>query len=449
MRTVQPHTRHLRRELAAASEAIAERLAAAGHRTWIVGGAVRDLALGRRVTEVDLCTSALPDEIEACFDQTVGVGKAFGTIVVVVEGANYEVTTFRSERGYSDGRHPDEVTFGATPEEDAERRDFTINALFLDPLTQAVLDPMGGLADLAERRLRAIGEPRERFREDALRLLRLARFAARLDFEIDPATHAAAAAESAGIARVSVERIHGELTRILVAPRAHDALRLLDELGVLDPALPGWAALHGAHLDDAEAKALRFEALEWLESSHAASGLALLFDPLGAPEAAAAAQLERLRPSKAELAEVRALWACLDALEDLWPLEDSEVRRGPDRAARLRILADPAWPRARDLAAAFGDARAPERRATDGEDEAEHPDGHLGQMARELTEFAHGLAPEEIAPEPLLAAKDLIAVGVAPGPELGQLLADAYELQLQGELRDAQAARAWAVDRMA
>jgi len=443
MRIVQPHTRHLRRELAAASHAIAERLAKAGHRTWIVGGAVRDLALGRRVDEVDLCTSALPDEIESSFEHTIGVGKAFGTVVVVIEGENYEVTTFRSERGYSDGRHPDEVAFGASPEEDAERRDFTINALFLDPLTQEVLDPMGGLGDLSERRLKAIGEPRERFAEDSLRLLRLARFAARLDFQVDPATYAAAQAESAGIGRVSVERIYRELTRILVAPRAHDALRLLEELGVLEPALPGWAALHGPHLEDEAAKALRFEALEWLESSHEASGIALLFDPLGASQADAAAQLERLRPSKAQFAEVRSLWSCLDALEDLWPLEDSEVRRGPDRSIRLRILADPAWPRARDLAAAFGDARQPERRGDEGE---QQPDGHLGQMARELAEFAHGLGPDDIAPAPWVAAKDLISAGVSPGPKLGQLLAEVFELQLQGELGSAEAALAWALE---
>ena len=446
MKTVQPDTRHLRRELAAAAEGIAARLAQAGHQTWLVGGAVRDLALGRRVHEVDLCTSATPDEIEAAFDMTVSVGRAFGTVIVVWEGLNIEVTTFRSERGYSDGRHPDEVVFGQSPEEDAERRDFTINALFLDPLTQALMDPTGGLDDLKAGLLRAIGDPNARFQEDALRLMRLARFAARFDLLIDEATEQAARQASAGIARVSPERVHKELSAMLYGPRSHEALRLLDGLGVLDVALPDLASLHGPDFDDQAAKARRFETLEWLESAHVPSGFAVLFDPLGGDLDRAAAAFKALRPSNAELDEVVGIWRCLDRLEELWPLEESQVKKGPDRSARLRILADPMWPRARELAAAFVDARRNERPVLelgDSEESEDFEGGHLGRMGRELATFAHGLSPEQIWPAPLLTAKELIAEGIAPGPAMGTLLADLEEEQLQGHLTERHTAIAW------
>lgn len=441
MKVAPPNMRHLRRELADAAKQIAERLATRGHRTWLVGGAVRDLALGRRVSDMDLCTSALPEEIEAAFEQTIAVGKAFGTIVVVIDGLNVEVTTFRSERGYSDGRHPDAVEFGSSVEEDARRRDFTVNALFLDPLTSELVDPEGGLDDLAAGSLRAIGEPRERFREDALRLMRLARFAARYDFMVEPATAAAAQAEAGGIARVSPERIHKELATMLASPRAASALRSLDELGVLAPALPGWAALHGPQLTDDEARERRFAALEWLESSHVPSGFAVLFDPLGAERAAGKRAFEALRPARAEVDEVTALWRLLDDLEALWPEDESEVRRGPDRSARLRILADPLWRRARDLAAAFGDARHGGR-----EEQGEwidHEDGHLGRMGRELAAFSHRLDAADIDPPPLVGSEDLVAAGIAPGRMFGKLLGDVRELQLQGHLKAREAALAW------
>lgn len=447
MKTVQPDTRHLRRELASAAEGIATRLAQAGHQTWLVGGAVRDLALGRRVQEIDLCTSATPDEIEAAFDVTVSVGRAFGTVIVVWQGLNVEVTTFRSERGYSDGRHPDEVIFGQSPAEDAGRRDFTINALFLDPLTQTLQDPTGGLEDLKAGILRAIGAPEQRFREDALRLMRLARFTARFDLLIDEPTEHAARAASTGIARVSPERIHKELSAMLSGPRSHAALRCLDRLGVLDAALPDLASLHGPDFTDLEAKERRFETLEWLESSHVPSGFAVLFDPLGGDPERAAALFKGLRPSNAELDEVVGIWCCLDRLEELWPLEESQVKKGPDRAARLRILAHPMWPHARDLAAAFGDARRSERPVLEGHQDLDESDefegGHLGRMGRELVTFAHGLSPDQIQPAALLTAKDLIAEGITPGPAMGKLLADLEEEQLQGHLTERHTAIAW------
>ena len=440
MQIVQPNTRHLKRDLAEAARGIATALAQSGHRTWIVGGAVRDLALGRAVHELDLATDALPDEIEASCPVTIPVGKAFGTVIVVWEGLPVEVTTFRSERGYSDGRRPDTVEFGATPEEDARRRDFTCNALFLDPLTGELLDPEGGLADLAEGHLAAIGDPAERFREDGLRLMRLARFQARLELVIEAETEAAARAERGAIERISAERIFQELHKILIAPRAYVAIGLLVELGVLQLALPAWARLHGPGRAPEAAWERRIEALEWLESDDAALNFALLFDPLGGDSAQALEALEALRPSRELVRSVSAIWSVLDQLEALWPLAESQVERGPDRSARLRILADPAWKRAKNLAAAFGDARREEPGTVEG--------GHLGRNARELESFAHRLTKDDYDPAPVLLSADLIALGLRPGPRFGQLLVEARELQLQGELADADQARAWLAARL-
>jgi tRNA nucleotidyltransferase/poly(A) polymerase len=442
MKLNSPDLRPLKKPLADAARGIASALAEAGHRAWLVGGAVRDLALGTAVGEIDMATDALPEVIEALFPNTIPVGKAFGTIIVVWQGQSVEVTTFRSERGYSDGRRPDAVEFGATPEEDARRRDFTCNALFLDPLSGELLDPEGGLPDLEAGILAAIGDAGERFREDGLRLLRAARFHARFDLELAPETRTAARAEAAAIERIAKERILHELQSMLTARRAHVALGVLEELGILGRALPGWSELHGSWLDPVEVRRRRLETLEWLESTHAPSGFAVLFEPFGAPRTAARAALEALRPAKELVREVQALWDLLDALEALWPLDESDPEQGPDRSSRLRILADPAWPRARDLAAAFGDARG---LSADGEP---LEGGHLGRNARELDAFAHTLSAGSIDPEPLLTSADLRARECAPGPAFGALLAEARELQLQAHLPDREAALAWLEGRL-
>src|SRR5262245_13356451 len=170
----RPTVAHLPGELARAARAIAVVLARAGRRGWLVGGAVRGLALGVEPRDADLATAATPDEIERLFPRTYAVGKAFGTVVVHSGAADVQVTTFRTESAYKDARRPDEVRFGTSLEEDAARRDFTCNALYLDPLSDEFRDPTGGLDDLELRRLRCVGDPARRFAEDGLRLLRLA-----------------------------------------------------------------------------------------------------------------------------------------------------------------------------------------------------------------------------------------------------------------------------------
>src|SRR6185503_7406165 len=170
---------------------ICGRLRTHGKRAWVVGGCVRDLVLGRDVADWDVCTDALPDQMMKIFPRAVPTGIAHGTITVVHDGKHYEVTTLRGEAAYSDGRRPDAVHFVDDIVRDLARRDFTVNAIALDPMSGEIIDPFDGQRDLAARTLRAVGDPRERFSEDGLRVLRAARFVATLDLDLDSATRAA------------------------------------------------------------------------------------------------------------------------------------------------------------------------------------------------------------------------------------------------------------------
>ena len=208
-----------------------ETLWAAGEAACPVGGCVRDSLLGRTPGDWDVATSARPETVQALFSRTVPTGLRHGTVTVLLEGMSLEVTAFRREEGYADGRRPDRVVFGVGLTEDLARRDFTINAMALLP-DGTVADPFGGKADLAARLVRCVGDPERRFREDALRMLRAVRFAAQLDFAIEGETAAALRREAAGLDRVSGERVRAELEKTLLSPRP-ELCALLVELGML------------------------------------------------------------------------------------------------------------------------------------------------------------------------------------------------------------------------
>ncbi|MBI3132937.1 MAG: HD domain-containing protein [Acidobacteria bacterium] len=216
---------------------------------WVVGGALRDELLGRPHGDWDLATDLLPEEVmrrvRAGGLKALPTGLQHGTVTAVVEGEAFEVTTFRSEGGYTDGRHPDQVKLGVTLEEDLSRRDFTINALAL-PLGELghvdarnrIVDPFGGRQDLAAKLIRAVGDPGTRFHEDGLRPLRACRFAAQLGFDLDPGTEAAIRPCLGIVAKVAVERVQVELTKLLMGPWVTKGLRLLEATGLLDQCLP-------------------------------------------------------------------------------------------------------------------------------------------------------------------------------------------------------------------
>ena len=253
------------RELEAA-RSIAQTLSSAGYQAFFAGGCVRDLLLGNAPKDFDVATSATPAEIVALFPRSLQVGAHFG-VIIVLTGADSdafahhiatEVATFRTDGSYRDGRRPETVHFASDPREDVQRRDFTINGMLLDPAQisptseeslavppVAILDFVGGQADLSDRILRTIGAPPRRFAEDKLRMLRALRFAARLDFVFDPETFAAIRQHAAWIAQVSNERIRDELTRMLTEGHPRRAFELLQASGLLREVLPEVERLRG------------------------------------------------------------------------------------------------------------------------------------------------------------------------------------------------------------
>ena len=240
-----------------------------GHKAYLVGGCVRDLLLGREPADYDVASSATPQQVMEIFPETYAVGSQFGVVLVPLpakdvasnvstnaddqapsEASVVEVATFRSDIGYSDGRHPDEVRFSKDPREDVARRDFTINGMLLDPLAEnplenGVLDYVGGRKDLEAGIIRTIGDPERRFAEDRLRMLRAVRFAARFGYTIEPATLAAIQKLAPDIYLVSRERVRDELTKMLTEGRAQRAFLLLDETGLLREVLPEISAMKG------------------------------------------------------------------------------------------------------------------------------------------------------------------------------------------------------------
>jgi len=238
-----------------------------GHQAYLVGGCVRDMVLGHEPADYDVTTDATPDQVMRIFPETYAVGAQFGVVLVppgspdarelrpAVEATSVptdhskadvvEVATFRSDIGYSDGRHPDRVQFSTDPREDVERRDFTINGLLLDPIKGEILDFVGGQQDLKAGIIRTIGSPEQRFEEDKLRMLRAVRFAARFEYTIDPATFAAMQKLAGNIHQVSRERVRDELSKMLIEGHARRAFLLLDESGLLQQVLPEISAMKG------------------------------------------------------------------------------------------------------------------------------------------------------------------------------------------------------------
>jgi poly(A) polymerase len=223
---------------------LVQRLRDAGHVALYAGGCVRDRLLGQEPHDYDIATDARPAQVQKLFRRTFDVGAHFGVIVVHEEGQDFQIATFRSDGAYIDGRHPASVVF-SSPKEDAERRDFTVNGMFFDPIAGVVIDHVGGKADLERRRLRAIGDPAARFREDRLRLMRAVRFATVLGFELDPSTWAAVCAHSDQIHQVSAERVREELVKTLVHPNRLRGFDLLDQSGLLHQVLPEMEMLKG------------------------------------------------------------------------------------------------------------------------------------------------------------------------------------------------------------
>lgn len=438
---------------------IVRTLRAAGHTALFAGGCVRDSLLGREPKDFDVATSARPDQVEALFPKTLAVGKSFGVIVVVGKESSVEVATFRSEGGYADGRHPDRIRF-STPEEDASRRDFTVNGLFAslreDGREADILDYVGGLEDLAARRIRAIGVPSERFAEDALRMLRAVRFAGSLDFAIDGATLAAIRAESARIHRVSAERIGVETVRMFAeSVHAGQALVWLRDSGLLSLVLPEVAAMEGVAqppqfhpegdvfthtrlmLDDLPPPAERDPRL----------AMAVLLHDVGKPPTSAIRTMpdgerritfQNHAAVGAEMARdillrLRRPVAFATAVADMVARHMTIVSAPQMRTARLRrFLASPTMALELELARL----------------DILHSCG--GFEAWNFTKEAYDrLRAEPKLPRRWVTGADLLAMGMESGPKMGAFLERIFDRQLEGAEPDRDALLAWARDEIA
>ena len=422
---------------------IVRRLQTAGFAAYWVGGCVRDYLLECEPQDFDIATSAVPDQIETLFHRTVPVGRKFGVLLVLEGGHEFQVATFRAEADYQDGRHPEQVKF-ADAQADASRRDFTVNGLFYDPVAKQLHDWVGGEADLRAKLLRTIGSAAERFAEDHLRLLRAVRFAAQLNFNIEPETFAALRANAPKILTVSAERIREELMKLFRPPHAARGLDLLRDSGLLEQVLPEIAAMiqceqsANYHPEGSVYNHVRLMLAQLPPDASPSLPWSVLMHDVAKPVTAsqdadtgnihfyghekvgaqmAEALLQRLKFPRKQTEEIVTAVLYHMQFKDVREMRKSTVRR---------MLMRETFPL--ELQLHRLDCLGSHRRL-------DHYEFMLEQ-ARELEQ------QPEIRP-PLLTGDDLMALGLKPGPRLGELLGELREKQLQDELKTSDEARVW------
>ena len=411
---------------------ICVKLREAGHQAYLVGGCVRDLLLGREPVDWDVSTDARPERVQELFPDSLAVGAQFGVAIVLDEGAQVEVATFRSDIGYSDGRHPDRVDFTGSAEEDVRRRDFTINALLMDSATAQVRDYVGGRADLRAGIIRAIGKPEARFHEDKLRMIRAVRFAARFGYTIEPATFAAIQKLAGEVNIVSAERIRDELTKILTEGAARRGFELLDVTGLLREVLPEIKALQGV----AQQPEFHPEGDVWIHTLLMLDGLrdatptlalGVLLHDVGKPPTFTVR--ERIRFDNhvevgAKMAESICARLRLSARDTERVVE--LVRH------HLRFKDFPRMKRSTQLRFLRMEGFEEHLELHRLDCLSSHGDLANYELAKKLLEETPA---EEIKPQPLLRGDDLIGQGYTPGPQFKTILQTVEDAQLEGKLQ--------------
>jgi poly(A) polymerase len=432
------------------AEQVCRTLRSGGQQAYLVGGCVRDILLAREPADYDVATDATPDRVQQLFPRSLAVGAKFGVVVVLEDDGHpsaraplqVEVATFRCDVGYSDGRHPDTVVFATSPEEDVQRRDFTINALLLDPETGEILDFVGGRKDLDAGIVRAIGRPSERFTEDKLRMLRAVRFAARFRYAIEASTYLSIVTLAPNIHEVSAERLRDELTKILTEGAARRGFELLDETRLLDELLPEVSRMKGVE----QPPQFHPEGDVWTHTLMMIAGLpagcsptlawgVLLHDvgkpptftpPSGPndrirfdehPEVGVRIAEEicrRLRFSNDETAQIMALVANHMRFKDVPQMKASTLKRF------VRI-------------ACFDEHLELHRL------DCSSSHGHLDNYEY-VRRFLAETPPEEVRPPRLVTGADLIAMGHTPGPPFHAILEAVEEAQLSGKVSTREAA---------
>jgi len=421
---------------------ICRTLRRSGHQAYLVGGCVRDLEMGREPADYDVATDARPGRVQELFPQSLAVGAKFGVILVVEGDAQVEVATYRSDIGYSDGRHPDRVEYSDTAEDDVRRRDFTINGLLLDPETREVLDFVGGRADLRAGIVRAIGDARSRFTEDKLRMVRAVRFAARFGFAIEPQSLAAIQSLACEVTQVSPERLRDELTKLLTEGAARRAFERLDEARLLEVLLPEISRMKGVE----QPPQFHPEGDVWIHTRMMLEMLAagcsptlawgVLLHDVGKPptftppsgpgerirfddHVAVGARMaveicRRLRFSGDDTEQIESLVANHLRFKDVQQM----------RAATLkRFVRLPRFEEHLEL------------------HRLDCLSSHRNLEAYQFVQkFLAETPPEQVRPPRLLTGEDLKSMGFRPGPKFKEILAAIEEAQLEGNLCDRRAA---------
>ncbi len=404
----------------------------AGFTALWAGGAVRDHLLGRPFSDIDIATSATPEQVLSLFPHAVLTGQSFGVVRVPREEACYEVATFRTDGVYHDGRRPETVSFTDDPAIDARRRDFTVNALFFDPVEHQVLDFVNGQRDLQSGLIRAVGDPHQRFCEDRLRLLRAIRFSAGLNFTIETATWEAIRQEAPGIQEISPERIRDEIIRMLIQPRAGYAFRQLKSSGLLKWILPEVDRLEGVAQPEAfHPEGDVFEhtmlLLDNLENPTEVLAMAALFHDIGKPDTFELA--DRIRFNRHDRLGAEMFDQIATRLR--LPLRQSE--RVHTLVARHMQIGQVRRMKVSTLKRMLRGEEFPELLELHRLDcLASHQETDLYEYCQEQRQL---LSEEELKPEPLLNGHDLIALGLDPGPLFGRILREIEDLQLEGELQ--------------
>jgi poly(A) polymerase len=426
-----------------AARKVVNRLQEAGFEGVYAGGCVRDMLLGKAPHDYDVASSAKPEQVQSLFRRTVAVGAQFGVVCVLEGPHEVQVATFRSDGQYSDGRHPESISF-SDAKNDALRRDFTINGLFYDPITQTVSDFVGGKTDLDAKVIRAIGNPAHRFAEDKLRLLRAVRFAATLGFEIEAATWAAVCKDAPNLAEVSAERIREEFTKIMLSPGRVRGFDLLDQSGLMRVIVPEIEALKGCE----QPPQFHPEGDVWIHTRlmlsllpHEVSLpliLAVLFHDIAKPatfsydEAAKRIRFSGHEKLGAQMTEHiltrlryprKTIDETVEAVANHMAFKDVQHMR----VARLkRFLARPTI--ADELALHKVDCQS--------------SNGDLSNyefLKRKMSEFSH----EPLIPPPLLSGNDLMRLGYKPGPNFKLILEAVQSAQLEGALKTSSDAESW------
>ncbi|HUK55325.1 MAG TPA: CCA tRNA nucleotidyltransferase [Nitrospiria bacterium] len=411
----------------------------AGFRSYWAGGSVRDLVMGHEPQDYDVATDARPEQVMKLFPKTVPVGVSFGVVKVIENGFEFEVTTFRSDGRYLDGRHPAAVHY-SDDREDAARRDFTINGMFYDPLKKEIIDYVDGRRDIAAGVIRAIGDPRERFEEDKLRLLRAVRFAARFGYAIEPGTEAAIRDLAGQIRQISAERIRDEIKKMLTGPNPSGGFSLLHRTGLLDAILPEAAAMAGVEQPkefhpEGDVLTHTMLLLKNLERPSFELALAALLHDVGKPPTftvrerirfdnhceVGARMTEaicgRLRLSNEQTERVVDLVRDHLRFKDVQRMKQSTLKR----FLRQPYFSDHLELHRLDCLASHGDLT------------------NWEFCRKQLAE----LGPEEIRPARLLTGDDLIRIGYQPGPLFTNILTLLEDAQLEGSITSRDDALGW------